>query len=403
MTPDERRQYLTENVPLPETTFDTTTSTSIAAAAGPRHDSFLLSTIGATAANPTTTMGPQHTEALTSSSVTIFSPAFGSQHGKEESLTARAIRNRLEQPVKSRKSTADKMLTKEQALERLDELVGAIWADNTWNQRQHLWSRFQLYCKREELVTNATSAVIFVLACNGAEVQGQLNYAKTLASVFRHLGLDNRELVTMAKSLEGAGGTVPQHQAERVTKERLWLWAGLPGIEVAVKIAVMLAWKTASRWDEISNLTASHFIKIATEEIIIDWDRLPKGRRNNPYKPSRFTVVVGANTEELCNLLLDNLDHTGKQILCSLTTSALDNRWRRSELMAGFSAHSIKRGALSELIDQASQDSTIDAVKISLLAKHEHVYTLAASTIRYGADPIAMARLMGTQHVTKLL
>lgn len=238
---------------------------------------------------------------------------------------------------------------------------------------------------------------MFVAATN-TTVQAKYAYAKTLSGTMKQLGIPTQPLLTLASSLRASGAAIPLHQATPITRAELMLWARYQPIPV--RLATMIAWKTASRWGEVVQLRPVNFILRSPEEVIIDWSTIPKARRANPYKPSKFAVIRGDMTPEIFSMLKDCRDGS---TICTVSTSDLDHTWATDPKMAKYSAHSIKRGAITLLTELAAADRTIDPTHISLLAKHEHVTVLATMTIRYGGNPIALARLLGTGNVTKLL
>ncbi|KAJ9439177.1 hypothetical protein DIPPA_28604 [Diplonema papillatum] len=77
--------------------------------------------------------------------------------------------------------------------------------------------------------------------------------------------------------------------------------------------------------------------------------------------------------------------------------------WRKSPNMVGYTAHSIKRGAVTHLFRKADEGEQFPVVLISRLAKHKAPEQIADTTLRYGGDPVAMARLLATATVTSLL
>jgi hypothetical protein len=63
------------------------------------------------------------------------------------------------------------------------------------------------------------------------------------------------------------------------------------------------------------------------------------------------------------------------------------------------SSRSIKRGAVSHLVDAAAKHR-FDPRLIPLVAKHQHEAVLPPMTVRYNANPIQMARLLNSGAAT---
>ncbi|KAJ9435697.1 hypothetical protein DIPPA_21932 [Diplonema papillatum] len=165
-------------------------------------------------------------------------------------------------------------------------------------------------------------------------------------------------------------------------------------------MCALLAWKTASRWAEVAALSSTQFLSVTPEEIVVDWKQTPKGRRRDPFKPSRFVVVVGPLTAELAEMYRARAPFAE---LCSLTTTGLDAMWARSPEMRKYSAHSIKRGAVTRLFDCIALGVPIPLYLVNRLAKHEEPGgpgAISKTTIRYGADPLSLARVLGTAKAT---
>jgi hypothetical protein len=306
----------------------------------------------------------------------------------------------LEAPANIRQSTHEATLSMPQAMELLVASMQDTWAEGTIYNRQHIWHRFRMWCERESQEPSSDEAAVLFIVATMTTPQAMLSYCKIMSALFGRFGWPRQDLTNLAASLRLQGAEIPIHQAEPISRDTLLRWAGRQAD--AIKVCVMIAWKTASRWDECFNLTRKHFISLSPSEVIIDWDSLPKGRRRNPYKPSKYTVITGLLAVEIFKYV-SAMPSSSTEILCTMNTQALDRAWSKDPVMKKYSAHSIKRGALSFLISLAEKDRTIDPTRISLLAKHEHVYDLASATIRYSANGPATARVLRTQDVTQLL
>ncbi|KAJ9445329.1 hypothetical protein DIPPA_24014 [Diplonema papillatum] len=205
----------------------------------------------------------------------------------------------------------------------------------------------------------------------------------------------------MASALRNSGAAVPQAQAVPVDRATLVQWALAQA--PAVKMCALLAWKTASRWAEVAALSSTQFLLVTPEEIVVDWEQTPKGRRRNPFKPSRFAVIVGLLTSELAEMFRTSAPFDR---LCLLTTTGLDAMWARTPEMQRYSAHSIKRGAVTHLFGLIATGAPIPLHLVDRLAKHEEpggLEAISETTIRYGGDPLALARVLETAKVTSHL
>ena len=318
-----------------------------------------------------------------------------------ESLTGRALWDALvTDGIRTRQSA---MFSAQQAQQRLRILMANMWADSTMQSRQRLVKRWMAWAHQNRLPLNDESATLWVLAVPNLQPQGQLQYAKELAATFKHLGWERHELQTLAAALRAQGAAIPLHQAAALPKDKLVQWLSTISDQPMLQLAAMLAWKSASRWGEVSLLTLDNFVEITPEQVIVSWDVLPKTAKRNPYTPSMYTVIRGPWTSEIARLL--GQVRNPKVPFCPLTTAALDHLWRRDATMLEYSAHSFKSGALAHLTHSiVQQNLQIAPHEISVLMKHKLSYDLlGGSTLRYGRQPKEMALLLGTQRVTTLL
>ena len=286
-------------------------------------------------------------------------------------------------------------VTAVQAFIRLQTLVSKLWATSTLTSRQSLWKRLVLWCRENHLEISPDNATLFVMA-TGVTNQGKLAYAKGLSGTFLHLGEENRPLKSLAANLRAVGGAIPVRQALPLPRSTVLQYASTLTCP-RLKLCVLIAWKTASRWGEVRQLRSTSFLNVTEFEVVVDWFDLPKGRRADPFSPSRFTVIVGAQTAEIARLF--HLLHPFSQ-LCETTTSQLDVLWKETTLMRPFTAHSIKRGAVTLLVQLRSQGYPLDEAMISRVAKYGSQGGFAKSTLRYGADPLDLARTLGTEKIT---
>ncbi|KAJ9437453.1 hypothetical protein DIPPA_30261 [Diplonema papillatum] len=274
-----------------------------------------------------------------------------------------------------------------------------MWAESTLNTRRNLWRRLHWWTSSQGIPINADTAALFVLATS-VRPQAQLAYTKGLSAVFGKMGLDNQPLCALASALRGIGGAVPEVQARPIVKGVLMSWARQQSPDLL--LCAMVAWKTASRWGDAQPLSSIQFIWVASDEVIIDWFQTPKARRRAPFKNSRFSVIRGDLTPEIA-ALFRSLAPFSK--ITAMGTDGLDREWAKSEAMRDFTGHSIKRGAASELYRLVALGTQIPLHLIDRIQKHEEVSgeRLADVSIRYGADPVLLARVLKTGEVSKYL
>jgi hypothetical protein len=163
--------------------------------------------------------------------------------------------------------------------------------------------------------------------------------------------------------------------------------------------AAMIAWKSAARIGEVRNLTRASLVQLSKSSIIIDWFTLPKGRRGDPYTPSRFAVLEGDLVPRIYKFFRTLQKD---EPVMAATTSEFRKALQACPGMRKFSAHSIKRGAISHLMQFVPE--TVEHLLVSRLAKHKvDSDDVSRQTLRYGADHKQLARSLRTSRVTTLL
>lgn len=282
------------------------------------------------------------------------------------------------------------------AAQNVMDVIEKMWAKNTLAGRQSVWQRYETYLNHYRLPMNAQTASVWVESTQ-IQPQGRLGYAKTLMALQNRMKVDTTTLSLYCKGLVADGASVPQKQAIPWTLMDVDLvCAGLPPHETA---AIQLCWKTVSRWDEIMRLRHYNFVKIAEDEIIIDWSNQSKSFRHDPFRASKYVVVVGKFVKDIARNL--RLNHN--MSITDMTTSCFDTHLEKSHHAINLlSAHGIKHGAMNVLAAAAAQGK-ISPTLLALIAKHKQVVDLTSTTIRYIQDRAAAARMLGTQQATALL
>ncbi|KAJ9438448.1 hypothetical protein DIPPA_09706 [Diplonema papillatum] len=246
---------------------------------------------------------------------------------------------------------------------------------------------------------NPDTAVLFVMATS-VEPQGMLAYSRLLAAVFGHLGVNSQPLKTLASALRGAGAAIPLSQAESIPRDTLLSWA-MDQVS-HVRLATLVAWKTASRWADVCMLTRRDFVLVTDDEVIVDWGVRPKGRTRNPFCVSKLVVICGPLTNVIAMLVRGAGDF---RQLTSVSTAQLARMWAGELRMCRYSAHSIKRGAVDHLLEAKSLGAPFPEHLISRVAKHKNEVdpTVAQMTVRYANNVVALARVLRTAEVTVFL
>lgn len=310
----------------------------------------------------------------------------------------------------------ERLISGQRATAMVQSSLVHLWAESTWSGRASLWERFRIWSRRENLSPTPDTAALFAEA-SALTKQGAYANARTLSGIFFRLGTPHASLLTLVTALRKQGAGVPVQQAKPMTRDLMARYARQEWVsgDRRLAAAVLLAWKSSSRWKEASQLPrhrrppqgcrgGAGIILLSPEKIVVDFWTLPKGYTEDPYKPGRFVVIVGPLTDILARMLTELGDFA---VLCPLTTSALDRRWARDPQMRGFGGHSLKRGAIDHL-DRLEVTSGLPGVQpFDRAHTHKHSAGPADPCTRmghlYGSDDLVLAHKFGTQRVTKFL
>lgn len=251
------------------------------------------------------------------------------------------------------------------------------WADSTRNARNRLYDELLKIHSVAPRFPLQTAAAIMVQQKN-VSIQTKLTYAKNLHTVLRSIGEDATILAHYIAGLRAQGAEKPMQQAAPITKQLL-LSIDCP---LEVRVALLLAWKTASRLDEIARLRPESFVESSPDEIILDFADRTKMSRGRPYLPQNLQVIRG----DLTSYLHENLP------------AARANWPKQSTLQRyiprPFTQHSIKHGAANVLIEAAA-NGKLDPELIPLALKHKSPQPFAEVTLRYlSGNKAAAARAL---------
>jgi hypothetical protein len=158
-----------------------------------------------------------------------------------------------------------------------------------------------------------------------------------------------------------------------------------------VKTALLLAWKTASRVDEIARFQRQGLLKSSPTEIIVNFSDRTKKSRGRLFLPENLCIVAGDLTEFL--------HHNLPQALEEWPTHETLSR----HMPKNFTDHSIKHGAAIVLMEAAAENR-FDKELVSLVLKHQSKRVLTQTTITYCMGRLDLAaRVLGTQNATVFL
>ena len=162
------------------------------------------------------------------------------------------------------------------------------WADSTKRARSRLYDELLETMTAAPEVPLQTTAAIMVQR-KGVAIQTKLSYAKNLQTILRSMGEETTVISAYIAGLRVMGAEKPIKQADPITKQQLLEIECPPH----VKTALLLAWKTASRMDEIARLEKDSIVESTPEMIVVNFSDRTKKSRGKPFLPENMCVVTG--------------------------------------------------------------------------------------------------------------
>lgn len=279
-----------------------------------------------------------------------------------------------------------------------------IWAESTWASRVNLVDRFNKFCADNSILDPLQCldwAITTFVESTGTAPSTRLTYSKQLGALYHRLGHVTPVLQMYQSSLRNSGALIPQHQAEPATQQQVefLLKRAARDEDPRLVAAIFLAWKTASRWDEISRIIGASILLANSQEIVIEWLDRTKSTRGDPFRATSWTVVRHDSSMASVAATLSEL--ADDETLTDLSTEQMVRHLRRYPETEQLTAHSFKRGVVDILFEKAANLELDGRTLVPLLAKHKSVLTdMPSVTLRYGSNRVAIARTLGTQEAT---
>lgn len=280
----------------------------------------------------------------------------------------------------------------------------SIWANNTWNQRISLQGRLDAFRKFHHLSDKSDLALdwsIILFATSTRTIpSSRMTYVKSLAALYRRQEHD-LPLCSLFSTALRATATIPTHQAVPATMEAVDRAIQLASDNTRLQLAIWIAFKTASRADEVFRLTRKAFLVNEPNEIVIEWMGNTKTSRLDPWRTSSWVVIHHHAPMTHFNKIISGLDEDSP--LLDMPTTHLTSWLSRDNSTRSLSAQSFKRGALTYLAQMAI-GGLLDLSLIPRLAKHKVEFDVfPATTLRYLGDRVILAKLLRTQEATVLI
>jgi hypothetical protein len=272
------------------------------------------------------------------------------------------------------------------------EAIQHLWARSTWETRAYLWRRVAEFARRERIedLPLGMQAVAMIANLPNVTNATRLTYASSIRGIARRLELQTPLLNVYASSLAAAGGGIPT-QAVPATAEqvKLLIEATMPR-SPNIAVAIYLAYKTASRWDDIRHLQRRALLEFDPKrrQIVLEWGSLKTNRNNRWFTVHGWTVVQEDRFPEMLRLAVETFSAlpTPESHLCELTTPQLVRLIQRHPQCKELTAHSFKRGA-ADVLWRAAAERRLDVRLLPLLLKHKDaLHDFPNSSLRYGPN-----------------
>jgi len=234
-------------------------------------------------------------------------------------------------------------------------------------------------------------------------------YGKELRSLMRME--PNPTVADYLGALTRDGSQIPDTQALPLAPTLLFQYT--PCLQLSEQVALWLATKTASRWDDVASLQRVQITVLNETELLIEW-HLGGGTKSHRTQPFREdSVIVLRHLPRIPQWVISYLlTLTPEQRITKWTTRQAErflatipvpeNQWHHG-LNTKFTAHSIKRHAADVLVAAAAR-KVIQLSTVSIMLKHKRRNpVLMDHTIRYVANKENIARAMETDIATALL
>jgi len=273
-------------------------------------------------------------------------------------------------------------------------------AESTLKRRTYLHNTFQEF-RKLMMLPPSESAMILCLEWMAKSVQPQtlLAYALTLRRIFPACTGPSLEDYLASLRVEAAAKGISQVDA--MTKDEFILAFGMLPREA--KWAFWLAWKTASRWADVSRVSSANIIPTSNaDEIVVDFRHLTKASKTRPFRAD-MVVLVKDSVQNVQEFLEWTSHRAPRTPITPWTTERLAAFFKHLFPNRRLRAHSVKRGAANILIKSAA-DGLIPTELVAQILKHIGAAPLLPdTTIRYIEDRVALARANKSGLATALI
>ena len=302
--------------------------------------------------------------------------------------------------------------------EEVMSVIQQMWAPSTLKSRQLIWIKFEHFCKVRNYKLPQEMDFAIPMFCEFCKKlnkllkeSSRLQYSKSLSAIAGRFSIPVPITRMYQIGLRALGADMPSVQAPAITHPLLTqlvqhaLLHPRAHLRQSLYTTIYLMYKTASRFDEVSNLTHHQVRIISNNEIVISWINNTKSTRTqNQFRADNVINVYDENSHP--QIVLQVLQELRQRpILLYWTVTAFD-KWIKTlpPPLPTYTAHSIKAFSVT-LLSLMAAHGHIPKFAVAVMAKHkiEHPDLLPATTNRYIRDPEVKSLLNPSRTATNLL
>lgn len=262
---------------------------------------------------------------------------------------------------------------------RVNEVAHGRLEKTTWEQRASIWHMFEDFCQKANVPAELESVPLF-LESRPYKGSTRMQYGTTLRTLL------TQDLTLLDQYLQGVRKVMAKehvkHAVPLAEEDMQQLIAETP--DLRDKVVWRLSWITGSRWAEMTGLTTDNLLVQPNGDIVLDWGAVPKASKIDPYRSSRFVWITGSDARDL--LMVKTQLGPEKQ-LTTLTTGQTSQRLKA--FGKGYTAHSIKRGAVQHAV-KVIHDHNLDSRTVVHFMKHADPLDYPPASLRYMEEKVVL-------------
>eukprot|EP00759_Apiculatamorpha_spiralis_P032106 PhF_6_TR33679/c0_g1_i2/m.49336 len=185
----------------------------------------------------------------------------------------------------------------------MERILHGAYAKSTRKMRIFIMNRYEEFLKETQMEHGEDGAMIF-LTWMGSRTKAStcLTYATTLISL--HPELKGQKMRQYMKGLIRMGALRPKFQANPITQQEIYKI--LEDMPIRLMVPTFLAWKTTSRWSDITQLRKENVHWISDEEMIIQFTDT-KGAAHRPFREDHLVHLTHAESMSEIRKRMENL------------------------------------------------------------------------------------------------